>query len=79
MVTAGHMVLLDLQRLTAEARGLANAAEQSARAVRDRVETLTRDRLRTLQELAATQLPELSSATAGAAMPELAAELQQFE
>lgn len=79
MVTAGHTVLLDLQRLTAEARGLANAAEQSARAVRDRVETLTRDRLRTLQELAATQLPELSAATAGAAMPELAAELQQFE
>ena len=79
MVTAGQMVLLDLQRLTAEARGLANAAEQSARTVRDRVDTLTRDRLRTLQALAATQLPELSAATAGAAMPELAAELQQFE
>ena len=75
----GAEVLQQLAQAASLARVEAEHAERAARAVRDRVETLTSERLQTLRELAATQLPELSEATAGAAMPEVATDLQQFE
>ncbi len=75
----GADVFEDLRRAASAARSDANAAEAAAARVRDHADALGRERLQTLRELAATQLPELTAATAGAAMPELALELAQFE
>lgn len=75
----GADVFDELQRAAGAARRESDAAVAAARAVRNQVDALGRERLQTLRELAAAQLPELNAATAGGAMPELVDELQQFE
>lgn len=79
MVRSGSEVLGELARNAAVARAHADAAERAARVVRDRIHDLTEERLRTVRELAGMQLPVLDAATVGAAMPEVAADLQRFE
>ncbi len=79
MDRSGAEVLRQLAQAAALARADADAAERAAGDVRNRTHALGADRLRALRDLAATQLPELSAAATGAAMPEVAAELQQFE
>ncbi|MFO1030834.1 MAG: hypothetical protein U1F60_07140 [Planctomycetota bacterium] len=79
MVRPGSEVLGELTRNAAIARAHADAAERAARVVRDRIHDLTEERLRTVRELAGMQLPVLDEATVGAAMPEVAADLQRFE
>ena len=75
----GGELLLRLQREAGVARGEANAAAAAAQNARNHVDALSRERLQTLRDLAATQLPELSGTTAGQTMPELVAEMQEFE
>lgn len=76
---SGSDVLRQIQRAAAAARSEANAAEAAAFHVRQQVDALGRERLQTLRELAEAQLPELNAATVGGTMPELVAEMQQFE
>jgi hypothetical protein len=76
---AGSDVLRVLSRAATTARRGADDAEAAASRARDHVDALSRERMQTLRDLARTQLPELSAATAGASMPEIAAEIQQLE
>ena len=76
---AGSDVLHHLMRAATAARRDADGAASTAMRVRDQVQALTRERTETLRQLAAMQLPELNQATAAAAMPELSAELMDFE
>jgi hypothetical protein len=76
---AGSDVLRSLSRAASTARRAADDAEAAAARARDHVDALSRERMQTLRELAKTQLPELNAITAGAAMPEIAAEMQQIE
>lgn len=76
---SGAEVFSRLRMDAAAARAEANGAAAAARQVRDHADALGRERLQTLRELAAMQLPELNDATAGQTMPELVAEMQAFE
>lgn len=76
---AGSDVLHHLMRTATAARRDADGAATAAVRVRDQVQALTRERTETLRQLAAMQLPELNQATAAAVMPELSAELMEFE
>lgn len=80
MVTIpGHEVLRGLREVASAARRDADQAAAAAAAVRDRLAALTAQRAATLQQLAATQLPELNGDTAAHAMPEFAGELQAVD
>jgi hypothetical protein len=76
---AGSDVLHHLMRAASAARRDADGAAAAAVRIRDQVQALTRERTETLRQLAAMQLPELNQATAAGAMPELSAELMEFE
>lgn len=75
----GSRVLAELRSTATGARRDADAAEAVAARVRDHAAALQRERMQTLQELALQQLPELTPATAGATLPELANEIADFE
>jgi len=76
---SGSQVFDQMRDAATAARREADAAAAAARVVHDRLDALGQQRLATLQQLATTQLPELNVATAGGTMPELVAEMQQFE
>ncbi len=76
---SGNQVFDEIRAAATAARRESDAAEAAARVVHDRLDALGQQRLATLQQLATTQLPELNVATAGGTMPELVAEMQQFE
>lgn len=79
MVRSGREVMAQLTATAQAARRDADAAESAARRVREQADALGRERLQTLRDLAATQMPQLDAATADQAMPAVVAELQQFE
>lgn len=76
---AGAHVYSTMRAGALEARGRADAAAAVANRARAELDAITRERLAAVQQLARTQLPELSSTAAAAAWPDAAAELQQFE
>ncbi len=75
----GAHVFDRLRQAARDARGEADAAAAAAARAADQVAALQRERVQSLQDLAAVQLPELSAASAGGTMPELAHEIAAFE
>jgi hypothetical protein len=76
---AGAHVYSAMRTGALEARRRADAAASVANRARAELDAITRERLQAVQQLARTQLPELTSATASTAWPDAAAEMLQFE
>jgi hypothetical protein len=76
---AGPHVLAQLRAGAQQARADADAAAAVALRVRTQIDAISAERLQAVQQLARTQLPELSSASATTAWPEAVPELTELE
>ncbi|MEO6597378.1 MAG: hypothetical protein ABIP94_21760 [Planctomycetota bacterium] len=76
---SGASVFDSLRRAAAAARNDASAAEAVAGRVRAQIHAVTNERLRAVEQLASTQLPELTASTVTQAMPEFRADLLDIE